>query len=336
MLRNLVLLPLVSLTLAAQTPPPPVAAPKPAAKAKAKPAAKPAAPKDVVLARINGRPVMESEFMMFLELAYNSQQRMQMAMTEGALQQVQEQYVQTRLFEAKARKMGLDKGPEFTKKRAMMETDLLVRALFEKVGDKLQEKLKVSDDDVKAYYDKHLDQFKSQETFTARHILLSNKESQAPDAKELTEEALKAKVAKAQEALKGGKKFEDVVKELSDDPGSKDSGGLYEDISFGSFAPEFEAAVRKQKVGEVGEPVKTFFGYHLIKVEKITPSEQQTFEASKEKAQQMASQARQEEVMNDYVASLKKEIPFVLGSGTPQKPGAAKAKQPAPAPAGSN
>jgi peptidyl-prolyl cis-trans isomerase C len=336
MLRNLLLLPLISLTLAAQTPPPPPAAAKPAVKAKAKPTAKPAAPKDAVIARIGGKPILESEFMMFLEMAYNPQQRMQMGMVDGALQQVQDQYLQTRLFEAKARKMGLDKGGEFTRKRALMETDLLARALFEREGDKLQEKLKVSDEDVKAFYDKHPDQFKTQETFTARHILLSNKEGQAPDAKELSEEALKAKVAKAQEAIKGGKKFEDVAKELSDDPGSKESGGLYEDVSFGSFVPEFEAAVRKQKIGEVGEPVKTQFGYHIIQVQKLTPSALEPFEASKEKAQQLATQARQEQVMNDYVASLKKEIPFVLGAGPAKKPGAAKAKQPEPAPAGSN
>ena len=345
MLRTLLLLPLVTLTLAAQTPAP-LQAPKPAAKpaAPAKPGAtaKPAAPvkpaatakpevrKDVVLARINGKPVMESEFLMFLEMAYNPQQRMQMGMAEGAMEQVQEQYIQTRLFEAKARKDGLDKGPAFARKRAMMETDILVRALFERDGAKLQEKIKVSDEGVKAFYDKNPDKFKSPETFTARHILLSSKESPAPDAKALSEDALKAKVTKVQDALKGGKKIEDLAKEFSDDPGSKDKGGLYENISFGSFVPEFEAAVRTQKIGEVGAPVKSNYGYHLILVEKLQPSEIQTFETVKEKAQQLATQARQEQVMKDFVESVKKEIPFVQGTG-PEKAGATKSAQPKPA-----
>jgi peptidyl-prolyl cis-trans isomerase C len=269
---------------------------------------------------------------MFLDMAYNPQQRMQIGMVEGAMQQTQDQYLQTRLFEAKARKDGLDKGPAFARKRSMLEMDILVRALFERDGAKLQEKIKVSDEDIKAFYDKNTDKFQSPETFTARHILLSSKESPAPDAKTLSEEELKAKVVKVQDALKGGKKFEDLAKEFSDDPGSKEKGGLYENISFGSFVPEFEVAVRAQKIGEVGAPVKTQYGYHLILVEKLTPGALQTFEAAKEKAQQLATQARQEQVMKEFVDSVKKEIPFTQGPG-PEKVGS---KQPKPAVLGSN
>ena len=319
---SLALLPLLTLTLAAQTPAP--AAKAPAAPA-AKKAAKPAAQKDTVLATIDGKPVLESEFLMFLDMAYNPQQRMQIGMVEGAMEQVQEQYLQTRLFEAKARRDGLDKGAAFARKRAMMETDLLVRALFERDGAKLQEKIKVSDDDVKAFYDKNPDKFKTPETFTARHILISDKDGQTPDAKPLSEEAYKAKIAKVQEALKGGMKFEDAAKEFSDDPGSKEKGGLYENITFGSFVPEFEVAVRAQKPGVVGEPVKSQFGTHLIVVDTITPSTVPPFDASKEKAQQLATQARQEEVMKDYVASIKKTVPY-----------AEPKKKPAPAAPGSN
>lgn len=234
-----------------------------------------------------------------------------------------------------ARKDGLDKGPAFARKRAMLEMDLLVRALFDREGPKLQEKTQVSDEAVKAFYDKNPDKFKTAETFNARHILIGSKEGPAPDAKTLSEEELKAKVAKVQAALKGGKSFEDAAKEFSDDPGSKDKGGLYENITFGAFVPEFEAAVRTQKIGEVGEPVKSQFGYHLIRVEKINPSELPNFDASKEKAKQLAQQERQEQVMNEFLDSIKKEIPYSEGGAAP-KPGAKKGKTPAPAAPGSN
>jgi peptidyl-prolyl cis-trans isomerase C len=327
MLRSL-LLPLLTLTLAAQTP-----APAPTPKPAAKPATKPQVRKDTVLAVIGGKPVMESEFLMYLDMAYNPQQRMQIGLAEGAMEQVQEQYLRTRLLEAKARKDGLDKGPAFAKKREMLEMDLLVRSLFDRDGAKLQEKIKVSDQDIKAYYDKNPDTFKTPETFTARHILISDKESPAPNAKTLSDEELKAKVAKVQEALKSGKKFEDVAKEFSDDPGSKEKGGLYENVNFGSFVPEFEAAVRTQKIGEVGEPVKSQFGYHIIEVEKITPSELESFEASKEKAQQLATQDRQEQVMKEFLDGIKKEIPYQVGPGTTKKVKAVKPVKPV---AGSN
>lgn len=330
MLRSL-LLPLMTFTLVAQTPAPPPA-PKPIKKTAA-PVVKPEVRKDKVLARINGKPVMESDFLMFLDMAYNPQQRMQIGMVEGAMEQVQEQYLRTRLLEAKARKDGLDKGAAFARRRAMVEMDLLVRALFDREGAKLQEKTKVSDQDVKAFYDQHPDKFKSPESFSARHILVSSKESQAPDAKTLSDDEVKAKVAKVQDALKGGKTFEDLAKEVSDDPGSKEKGGLYENIAFGSFVPEFEAAVRAQKIGVMGEPVKTQYGYHLIVVEKISPSELQSFEASREKAQQLATQDRQEQVMKEFLDGIKKEISYVAGpAGTATK----KVKPPVPAIPGSN
>jgi peptidyl-prolyl cis-trans isomerase C len=265
---------------------------------------------DRVLARIDGKPVMESDFLVFLDMAYNPQQRLQIGMAEGAMQQIQDTYLQTRLFEAKARKDGLDQGPAFARKRAMLETDLLVRSLFDRDGAALQEKVKVSDEDVKAYYESHLDLFKTPETFSARHILVGTKDSPTANGKGLTDEQAQAKVAKIQGALKAGKKLKDLTKTNSDDPGSKDKGGLYENIPFGSFTPEFEAAVRQQAVGKVGKPVKTPFGYHLIQVEKITPAKVASFEASKDRAQQMATQAKQEQVMKEFVDSIKKEIPY--------------------------
>ena len=81
--------------------------------------------------------------------------------------------------------------------------------------------------------------------------------------------------------------------------------------------------------------MKSQYGYHLILVEKVMPSELQPFETVKEKAQQLATQARQEQVMKDFVDVVKKEIPFTQGPG-PEKVGAIKNKQPKPAVSGSN
>lgn len=315
MLRTL-LLPLLTLSLAAQAPAP--TAPTTAAPAAGEPEVK--RTEDKAIARIDGKPVMESDFLMFLDLAYNPQQRMQIAMAEGAMRDVQQTFLQTRLFEAKARKEGLDKDPAFARKRAIMEMDLLVRALFDRDGAALQEKIKVSDTDVKAYYDGHADLFKTPETFSARHILVGTKDSPAANGKGLTDAQAKAKVARIQAALKAGRKLKDLVKVNSDDPGSKDKGGLYENIPFGSFQPEFETAVRAQTVGKVGQPVKTPYGYHLIQVEKITPAKLEPFEASKEKAQQLATTARQEQVMKEFVDAIKKEIPYEEIPETPAVP----------------
>lgn len=315
-----------------------VVAPEAEAPAPAEPARKPGKPvaakpkEDKVLARINGQVIRESDFDMYVGLAYNDQQRMQIAMVQGAREQLQNQFLQAKLLEAKARKEHLDAGGEYAKRRSFMEMDILVRALFERDGDALRKQLDLKDEDFKAYYESHKDRFQTKETFDARHILIGVKGSPAAGDKGLTDEEAKAKIAKLQAELKAGKKFEDLTKEYSDDPGSKEKGGLYENIAFGSFTPEFEEAVRKQPAGQVGEPVKTPFGYHIIQVEKITPAHLPPFEEVKAEVQKAATQERQEQVMKVYIDAAKKEIPYIDGpeaakAPAPARKGAAKPKK---------
>jgi len=325
------LLPLLTLTLAAQTPAPdapkpptvPTESPVTAVPATPAPAAEeapapmppvPAKPKeDQVLARIDGKLVRDSEFELYLTVAYNEQQRMQIGMIEGARKQVQDQFLQYKLLEAKAKLEKMDQDKAFVQQRTFLEMDLLVHSLLNRDGKELQKKIALKDEDIKAFYDKHPDRFVSKGTFSARHILIGLKGSPSMGDKGLTEDEAKAKIAKIQAELKAGKKFEELTKDYSDDPGSKDAGGLYENKSFGEFVPEFEEAVRKQTVGQVGEPVKTVHGYHLIQVEKVTPPAVPAFEEIKDKVKQAATQERQEEVFKAYINEAKQVIPYVDG-----------------------
>jgi peptidyl-prolyl cis-trans isomerase C len=343
---RLFLLPLLTLTLAAQTPAPdspegriPVESPiqaqegRPEARpaAPAKPAA-PATPKeDKILARIDGQMVRDSDVDFYIRTAYNEQQQMQIAMIQGAREQVQETFLQTKVLEAKARRAGLDKDKSFTQQRSLMEMDILVRALFNRDGKELEKKVALADDDIKAYYEGHKDRFMTKGSFSARHILVGLKGSPSMGDKGYTDEEAKARIAKIQAELKAGKKLEELTQEYSDDPGSKEVGGLYENRAFGEFVPEFEDAVRKQALGQVGEPVKTLHGYHLIQAEKITPPSVPAFEEVKDKAQQMATMERRDMVMKEYVEAAKKEMSCVFGpdaaKAAPRAKGPAKAKK---------
>jgi parvulin-like peptidyl-prolyl isomerase len=291
------------------------AAPAPPAEEK-----KPEAPKvDKVLARMGKAAIRQSDFDQFLSMSMNPQQRMQMEMM-GAKAEYQRKFLEYNVIAEKARKEGLDKTPEFKKKMKLMEMQVLLQDIFAgPTGMELQAKVKINDEDVKAFYDKHQDKFKTPESFNARHLLVSIKGSpSAGEDKGLTEEEAKAKIAKAQEDLKAGKSWDEVAKTYSDDPGSKDKGGLYENIAYGSFVPEFEQAVRTQEPGKVGEPVKTKFGYHLIQVEKKNPLALKPFEAVKEEAKQMATDEKRDQVFQDYVSGLKKELAY-SESDTPEK-----------------
>lgn len=106
-------------------------------------------------------------------------------------------------------------------------------------------------------------------TFDSRHILF--------DTKELSEEDANARKVKAEGVLarvKNGEDFGTLAKEFSEDPGSKDNGGLYEGIGLGQFVSEYENAVLSLNDGEIyPELVKSAHGYHIIKLEKLNDSE---------------------------------------------------------------
>jgi len=321
MLRSL-LLATATLAMAAQTPAP--EAPKTAAvKAAPAPKAAPRPKADPVLATIGKEVIRQSDFDMFIDVTMNDQQKMQMQFVDGAREQYLKRFLEFKALAVKARREGLQNQPDHAKKLAIMDMQLLIQALMEKDGPALQAKAEVKDADVKAYFDAHPDKFKTPETFSARHILIGTRAM--GDKKGLTDEEAKAKAEKVLAEIKAGKSFADAAKEYSDDPGSKDKGGLYEDTAFGRFVPEFDQAVRSQPVGKVGEPVKTMYGYHLIEVEKITPAVAQTFDQVKDQAREQAASELQEQVMAAYLAKVKKEVGF--------KPAAPAKAASAPAPA---
>lgn len=312
----------------------------PASKGNAKPDAKPtqAAPpaqaEDKVIARIGAEEIRQSEVEAYTK-AMDPQQRMAMG------PQMTKVYLELRTLVAKARKDGLANSPEFAAKLKMAEFQMLATTLLERDGKELNKKLEVKDEDLKAYFESHKAQFKSPERFDARHILVKVKGGPNGESG-YTEEEAKARLEAVRVALEGrpavkaakGKKgakavpaqgWDVVAKTYSDDPGSKDKGGLYENIALGQFVPEFDKAVREQAVGKVGNPVRTAYGYHLIQVEKLSPAEDQPFEQVKEQIRQRIQGERKEQVWSGYLADLRKDLGFteVQAAPAPVVPAAA-------------
>ena len=325
------LLSLIALGLTAQEPAKapapavaPVQAPAPAPAPVPAPAPAPAPkPEEVVLARVGGQPVTEADFQSAFRLL-GQQEQMQVLMVQGGKDEFVRRMAESKLLAAKGKLLELDKTPEYKLALARAKDDLLAREFLTKEGPGLQKKLIVGEAEVKAYYDAHPDRFKQPELASVRHILVSVKQGEGQPG--LSDGDAKARVAKIQAELKKGAKFEALAKQYSDDPGSKENGGLYADGDPSKWVPEFGAAARTQPIGKVGAPVKTQFGYHLMKVEGRKPSRQVPFEEAKEAAEKQAHQERQVQVWNELMDSLRKEIPFEL-----VKPEAPKAAEPAKA-----
>ncbi|MDA8083467.1 MAG: peptidylprolyl isomerase [Nitrospiraceae bacterium] len=149
---------------------------------------------------------------------------------------------------------------------------------------------KVTDQEVKDYYEKHKQDFSTTSQIRASHILVKTE----------------AEANAVLERLKKGEKFEDLARKLSIDKGSAKNGGDLGYFTRGQMVPEFEKAAAALKVGEISRPVKTSFGYHIIKVTDKKAGPVIEFDRIKDLISQKLSGERQKEAFDKYVAGLKK------------------------------
>ncbi len=133
-------------------------------------------------------------------------------------------------------------------------------------------KVTVSETELKQFYDEQKDQFGVGEERRARHILIS-----IDKAKDANGDAALKKAKELVERLKTGEAFEALAKTQSQDPGSAAQGGDLGYFGRGTMDPAFEAAAFSLKKGDVSDPVKSSFGYHIIKVEDIRPGSLKPF-----------------------------------------------------------
>jgi parvulin-like peptidyl-prolyl isomerase len=317
------LISLIALGVIAQEPA--KASPKPAkpAATTAKPAAE---AKPRVLAQVGNERITEADFQSAFRLL-GQQEQMQVLMVQGGKEEFIKRMAESKLLSVKAKRLGLDKSPEFQIALQRAKDDLLAREFLVKEGESLKKRLTVDEADVKAFYASHPERFKQPELASVRHILVAVKQDPKAEVGHTDDEA-KALIATVQTELKAGAKFEDLVKKYTDDPGSKENGGLYADADTTTWVPEFGNAARTQPIGEVGAPVKTMYGYHIIKVEGRKPARQVPFEEAKGAAEKLAQQDRQAKVWNELMDGLRKEIPFKV-----MQPAAAPASVQAPVPA---
>ncbi|WP_282938185.1 peptidylprolyl isomerase [Paenibacillus sp. RC67] len=126
---------------------------------------------------------------------------------------------------------------------------------------------KVPDDQVKAEYDKRIAADKNiYDVATVRHILVGISDPATGKETRSKEDALK-RAKEVQDKLKNGGDFDALAKEYSDDPGSKDNGGKYEDAPISQWVPEFKKAAAELPLNQISDPVETSYGYHVMKVE---------------------------------------------------------------------
>lgn len=256
-------------------------------------AAEKSADKTTIVAKVNGQAITEADMELATVELVNDLANLPPVVKRRA---VAEYLIDNLLFAEAAEAADLGKTPEFEEQMRYLRRRLLRQQYFEK---NLKEK--VDEAEAKKIYNAHVAQMKPQDEFAARHILVDSQEK----AKEL-----RAKI-------KGGADFAEVAKENSTDPGSKDKGGLLGYFTKGQMVPEFEAAVVKMRKGDLSEPVKTNFGWHIIKLEDRRRKPPPTFDSVKDtilnslaiaEAQKQATALRKEAKVEYIDADIKEQI----------------------------
>jgi len=178
--------------------------------------------------------------------------------------QFAENLVQLMILSDEAEKRHLDGQPKVQEQLKFQRQNLLAQAMF----DDLQASVKVDDSLVQLYYDAHKNEY---ESVKAKHILIRVKGAPMPGAEgkpELTDEQALAKAKEVRAKLVAGGDFAAIALTDSDDTGSAKQGGDLGEFRRGMMVPPFEQAAFSLKVGEISEPVKSPFGYHIIVVQE--------------------------------------------------------------------
>jgi peptidyl-prolyl cis-trans isomerase C len=201
--------------------------------------------------------------------------------------QIKDEVIAREVFMQEAQVRGLDATPDFKVQMELARQTILIRSLFADY----QKKNPISDDEIKAEYDKFAAANSGKE-YRARHILVEKED--------------KAKAIIAQ--LKKGAKFEDIAKKESKDPGSGANGGDLDWANPNNYVKEFSEALIGLQKGKMTEtPVKTQFGYHIIRLDDTRDAKLPKFEEVKPQVAQQMQQQRMAKFQEELRAKAKVE-----------------------------
>lgn len=192
----------------------------------------------------------------------------------------------------------LDQSPEFAQQLAFAKKRLLMQAALSKAT-----KAAVSDAELKKTYDEALKQQKPEEEVRARHILFRVEDPKDEKASAAAEAKAKDVAAKA----KKGEDFGKLATSLTEDPSGKENGGDLGYFTKDQMVPEFAEKAFTMKPGDVSDPVKTQFGWHVIKLEDKRQKPMPTFDEVKPQIEQFLAQKAQAEAVQKVREAAKVE-----------------------------
>ena len=235
-----------------------------------------------VLASVGGKPITEEDVNRFIMAMGRNGQAYNNPQGRAA---VLEQLIAQRLFLLDAQRNLFEREQAFKDQLAAVKEQLLMEYAI----SKCVESVRVTEDEVRSYYDSHQEEMNEGETVNASHILVDSEEK----ANELLD------------AVRAGEiSFEDAARDNSSCPSSTQGGNLG-DFGRGQMVPEFDQACFEMEEGEVRGPVKTQFGYHIIRLNKKNPAEALTYNDVRAQLYEQLTREKQQAAYQSKINQLK-------------------------------
>lgn len=266
-------------------------------------------PGNPVVAKVDGNDITRVDVFRFIKMMpANIQQMPPQAVYPMAVEQV----INTRLVQNKAEAANMENDPEVQEQMNMARQQIIRSIYVQREIDK-----QISDSDLKKKYEETVGAQPDVKEARAAHILVDSEAK----AKEI--------IAKVQ----SGEDFAKLASENSSDPGNKDKGGELGWFAQGDMVPEFSEAVFKMKKGDVSkEPVKTQFGWHVVKLEDLRNRPKPTFDETKEMLKTELRREKLEAMLQNWRQTAKIEKFDINGDPEKAQSDVAPAAGEAPAP----
>ncbi|QPJ60617.1 MAG: hypothetical protein G3M70_01430 [Candidatus Nitronauta litoralis] len=202
--------------------------------------------------------------------------------------------------------------------RHSIEMDLMARKFLE---SKVQGLVKITDTQVKNFYDENKARFKRPESYRSQHIFIAyvpaekrmkmKRDELKANAEKLRDEA-KVRMDKVMKELKAGGDFSELAKKYSEDAGSAEKGGDLGFVYKGMLDKQYDAAVAKLKPGEVSPVVESPYGFHVIKLNETKPSEMAKFEEVKGSVQNHLFTEEAKKIVSSHINVMRKKAKVEL------------------------
>lgn len=238
--------------------------------------------KETIVAKVDGREIKAEDVQKFINMMPADQQGQ--FNTDDGFIRVRDELINQELLYLDAIDKGLDKTEEFEKEMEVAKANILKQMAMQEIYKSVE----VSEKDAKDYYDGHQDILTEPLAMEASHILVEDEELAKKLEKDLKDEA----------------DFAELAKEHSKCPSSAEGGHLGP-FGPGMMVPEFDKMAQELPLGEISEPVKTDFGYHIIRVDKREGGAPLAFDEIKDELMTQMKILKQQDQYTQLTTSLR-------------------------------